>query len=132
VTAPGNDEPADSHSKSAPERVYFVCAKSAQKREQIVSRTPTERTELPEYTRAVLEQENPSRFFTMNKEQTAEYVNSKAEGIDATKYTITRAIYEGQLASKRIGKKRLVSEYDALVWLLSGREHFGRNAEASA
>lgn len=110
----------------------FVVRKSAQNRESIMSRMPTERTELPEYTKAVLTQENPSRFFTMNKEQTAEYVNAKAEGMEATKYTITRAIYDGKLASKRIGKKRLVSEYDALVWLLSGREHFGQDDQASA
>lgn len=90
-----------------------------------MSRSPGE---LPEYTKAELIKHNPSRFFTMNKEQTAEYLTSK--GVPTSKHTVIRAIYDGKLASKRIGKKRLVSEYDALVFALSGREFFGSKESA--
>ncbi|WP_268787766.1 hypothetical protein [Mycolicibacterium iranicum] len=61
----------------------------------------------------------------MSKKQTADYLVSK--GVPTNVHAIVRAIYDGKLASKRIGKKRLVSEYDALVWALSGREFFGQD-----
>ena len=86
--------------------------------------------ELPDYVKEALAQESPSRFFTMSKEQTADYLISK--GVPTNKHAIVRAIYDGSLASKREGKKRLVSEYDALIFALSGREYFGQKSEQSA
>lgn len=91
---------------------------------------PPMANELPDYVKDALAQENPSRFFTMSKEQTADYLISK--GVPTNKHAIVRAIYDGKLASKRIGKKRLVSEYDALIFALSGREFFGQESEQSA
>lgn len=97
----------------------------------VATRTkPPASVELPEYVKEALAQENPSRFFTMNKEETAEYLVSK--GVPTNKHAIVRAIYDGKLASKRIGKKRVVSEYDALVFALSGREYFGHDDQESA
>lgn len=81
--------------------------------------------EPPDYVKDVLAQESPNRFFTMSKQQTADYLVSK--GVPTNVHAIVRAIYDGKLASKRIGKKRLVSEYDALLWALSGREFFGQD-----
>lgn len=102
--------------------------------EEIMSRTPTivrptPHDELPDYIKDALAQENPSRFFTMNKQQVADYLKTK--GVTTTRHKVTRAVYDGTLASKRDGKRRLISEYDALVWALSGREHFTRQ-EVSA
>ena len=66
----------------------------------------------------------------MNKQQVADYLKTK--GVATTRHKVTRAIYDGTLASKLDGKRRLVSEYDALIWALSGREHFGTDNKATA
>lgn len=92
-----------------------------------MSRMPTE---LPEYVKAELIKHDPSRFFTMSKQQVVDYLKTK--GVATTRHKVIRAVYEGKLASKLDGKRRLVSQYDALVWALSGREHFTRDNQVSA
>lgn len=86
--------------------------------------------ELPEFAQIWLAQQNPSPLFTMNKQETADYLSGL--GFPTNKAAIVRAIYDGKLASKLAGKKRLVSRYDALVYALSGREFFGRDESVSA
>lgn len=92
-----------------------------------MSRMPTE---LPDYIKAELIKQDPSRFFTMSKQQVVDYLKTK--GVTTSRTKVIRAIYEGRLASKLDGKRRLVSQYDALVWALSGREHFTRNDQVGA
>ncbi|OBI79529.1 hypothetical protein A5664_15700 [Mycolicibacterium fortuitum] len=87
-------------------------------------------TELPDYIKAELIKQDPSRFFTMSKQQVVDYLKTK--GVTTSRTKVIRAIYEGRLASKLDGKRRLVSQYDALVWALSGREHFTRNDQVGA
>ena len=94
----------------------------AEKRKAIACR-PATANDLPEHAKHWLAQQNPRPVFTMNKEEAATYLGGF--GFPTNRAAVVRAVYSGKLASRLVGKKRLISQYDALVYALSGGEHFG-------
>lgn len=89
---------------------------------------PATANDLPEHAKTWMSQQNPSPVFTMNKEEAAHYLGEF--GFPTNRAAVVRAVYNGQLVSRLVGKKRLISQHDALVYALSGGEHFGLEASA--
>lgn len=92
-----------------------------------MTRTPEPYDKLSEREKAWIEAQNPSPGATLDKDAALAYL--RRLGFDVTPWTIKMAIINRELPSKLIGQKRMVSEFDLLVWQL-GRDESRQEVSA--
>lgn len=73
--------------------------------------------QLPVRQREWINSVNPLPVHTLSKSEIFIYVSEN--GLPVTTYAIKRAIENGELPSKMVGRTRRVAPFDALVWAVS-------------
>lgn len=92
-----------------------------------MTRTPEPYDKLTDREKAWIEAQDPSPGAKLDKNNALPFLRNL--GFDVTPWTIKMAIINRELPSKLIGQKRMVSEFDLLVWQL-GRDESRQEASA--